>query len=100
VELLTPQEAAAFLKSPTRSIYELSMSPMYVSHRFKRLRDALKLPDDCVLHSCRHTFCTRLGAAGVSAFQIMALAGHSSVAISQRYVHEDQQALKDAIGKL
>ena len=77
-----------------------ALSASTVSHQFLALRDAMSLPDDCVLHSCRHTFCTRLGTAGVSAFQIMRLAGHSSVAISQRYVHEDQQALKDAIGKL
>jgi integrase len=63
------------------------VSSFYVSHQFRGLRDDMELPDDCVLHSCRHTFCTRLGTAGVSAFQIMRLAGHSSVAISQRYVH-------------
>ena len=77
-----------------------TQSSFYVSHQFRRLRDAMKLPADCVLHSCRHTFCSRLGAAGVSAFQIMRLAGHSSVVISQRYVHEDQQALRDAVAKL
>jgi integrase len=76
------------------------LSSFYVSHQFRGLRDEMELPDDCVLHSCRHTFCTRLGTAGVSAFQIMRLAGHSSVAISQRYVHEDQQALKDAIAQI
>jgi integrase len=69
-------------------------------HQFKALRDALSLDKDCVLHSCRHTFCTRLGAAGVSAFQIMRLAGHSSVSISQRYVQEDKKALRDAIALL
>jgi integrase len=39
------------------------------------LREAMKLPSDCVIHSCRHTFCTRLGEAGASAFAIQRLAG-------------------------
>jgi len=33
VELLTPQEAAAFLKCPTRSIYELSRRRTQASSR-------------------------------------------------------------------
>jgi len=77
-----------------------ALSAFTVSHQFNTLRNEMELPSDCVLHSCRHTFCTRLGNSGVSAFQIMRLAGHSNVNVSQRYVHEDQQALTDAIAKL
>lgn len=75
-------------------------SAFTVSHHFNTLRDALELGPGCVLHSCRHSFCSRLGNKGVSAFQIMSLAGHASVSISQRYVHENRDASRAAIALL
>jgi integrase len=50
-------------------------------------RAALNLPKEFKLHSLRHTFATRLGQAGADAFTIMKVMGHSSITISQRYVH-------------
>jgi len=47
----------------------------------------LQLPTDCVIHSLRHTFLTRFGEAGAHAFTIEKVAGHSSVKISERYIH-------------
>lgn len=61
----------------------------YPSEQFRAVRDALKIGSECVLHSTRHTFCTRLGNRGCDAFTIQNLAGHSSIVISQRYVHPD-----------
>jgi integrase len=69
----------------------------YPSQQFRLMRDAIGLPSDCVLHSTRHTFCTRLGNAGADAFTIQKLAGHSSIVISQRYVHSDREAKQSAI---
>jgi integrase len=74
------------------------MSRHWASEQFRDVRDKLGLPWDCVIHSCRHTFCTRLGDSGVDAFTIQKLAGHSSITISQRYVHPT--GLELAIGKL
>lgn len=76
------------------------LSRHWVSEQFRTLRNAIGLPDDCVVHSTRHTFCTRLGEAGVGAFEIQKLAGHSSVIISQRYVHPTPEVLESAISKL
>jgi integrase len=70
------------------------------SHQFTALRNAMGLPWDCVVHSCRHTFCTRLGESGADAFTIQKLAGHSSITISQRYVHPTPERLERAIGGL
>jgi len=53
-----------------------------------------------VLHSLRHTFLTRLGEAGVDAFTIMRIAGHSSVTVSQKYVHPSTEAMKRAFERL
>lgn len=47
-----------------------------------QVRATLKLPSGFVLHSLRHTMLTRLGEAGVDAFTIMKIAGHSSITIS------------------
>jgi len=53
----------------------------YPSEQFRAARDALKIGSECVLHSTRHTFCSRLGGGGADAFAIQRLAGHSSVLI-------------------
>ena len=58
-----------------------------LDHQHDDVRRALKLPKDFVIHSLRHTMLTRLGEAGADAFSIMKIAGHSSVTVSQRYVH-------------
>ena len=65
-----------------------------------RVRTALKFPADFVLHSLRHTFGTRLGEAGADAFTIMRLMGHSTVTVSQRYVHPSPEAVELAFGRL
>ena len=69
----------------------------YPSEQFRVIRDALNLGTDYVLHSTRHTFSTRLGKAGADAFTIQKLAGHSSITISQRYVHADREVKESAI---
>jgi site-specific recombinase XerD len=60
----------------------------------------MKLPAHFVIHSLRHTMLTRLGEAGVDAFSIMRIAGHSSVTVSQRYVHPSPESLERAFEKL
>lgn len=76
------------------------MSRHWASEQFREIRDKLGLPWDCVIHSCRHTFCTRLGGRGCDAFTIQRLAGHSSITISQRSVHPTGPRLESAIGLL
>ena len=71
-----------------------------LDHLHAKTRKALKLPPDFVIHSLRHTYLTRLGLAGVGAFTIMRLAGHSSITVSQRYVHPTPQSMEDAVAKL
>jgi integrase len=78
-------------------------SPMLSSsldHLHRKLRQTLKMPVEFVLHSLRHTYGTRLGEAGADAFTIMRLMGHSSVTISQRYVHPTPEALERAVERL
>ena len=76
------------------------VTPTWMSHTFLAIRRHMSLPATCVLHSTRHTFCTRLGERGADAFAIQKLAGHSSIVISQRYVHAQGPRLNTAIGLL
>jgi len=43
---------------------------------------------------------TRLGEAGAGAFTIMRLMGHSTVTVSQRYVHPSPEAVELAFERL
>jgi len=66
----------------------------------KRMKAALRLPADAVIHSFWHTFGTRLGEAGADAFTIMRAMGHSSVVVSQKYVHPTPEAMELAFERL
>lgn len=71
-----------------------------LDHQHKALRAGLSLPGEFVLHSLRHTYGTRLGEAGADAFTIMRLMGHSSVTVSQRYVHPTPEGMERAVERL
>ena len=53
-----------------------------------------------VLYSLRHTFLTRLGESGCDAWTLARIAGHSSVAMSTRYVHPSEDAVLTAMERL
>ncbi len=71
-----------------------------LDHQHETVRTDLKLPQDFVIHSLRHTMLTRLGEAGADAFTIMRIAGHSSVTTSQRYVHPTPEGMERAFERL
>jgi len=53
-----------------------------------------------VLYSLRHTFLTRLGQSGCDVWTLARVAGHSSIAISARYVHPSEDAVLEAMDRL
>lgn len=63
---------------------------------------ALRLSKVCpfVLYSLRHTFLTRLGESGCDAWTLARIAGHSSIAMSSRYVHPSEDAVLKAMSRL
>jgi integrase len=71
-----------------------------LDHQHSDHRALLGLPSEFVIHSLRHTMLTRLGEAGADAFTIMRIAGHSSVTVSQRYVHPSPESLELAFERL
>lgn len=52
------------------------------------------------LHRLRHTFCTVLAQQGVSLFDVMRLAGHSSVAVTEVYSHHAPEFGIAAVGTM
>jgi integrase len=71
-----------------------------LDHLHAHVRKTLKTPADFAVHSLRHTMLTRLGMLGVDALTIMKIAGHSSITISQRYVHPSPESVERAFEKL
>jgi integrase len=53
-----------------------------------------------VLYTLRHTFLTRLGESGCDVWTLCRIAGHSSIAISARYVHPSEDAVLRAISRM
>lgn len=76
-------------------------STLRLQHKaaFTTLREKAKQENDdkpvqaFVLYCLRHTALTRWAEAGMSPFLLAQLAGHSSVKISQRYVHPTEDAI-------
>jgi len=53
-----------------------------------------------MLYSFRHTFLTRLGQSGCDAWTLARIAGHSSIAISSRYVHPSEDTVLAAFSRM
>lgn len=73
-----------------------------VSHYWNRMAETLGLEEDkqFVPHILRHEFCSKLAANGENAMVIQKLAGHSTLAVTQRYVHLFGGELDGAISRL
>jgi integrase len=53
-----------------------------------------------ILYSLRHTFLTRLGAAGCDPWTLARIAGHGSIGISARYVHPSGDTVLAAMARV
>jgi excisionase family DNA binding protein len=51
-------------------------------------------------HDLRHTFASRLNAAGVDPITIMELLGHSSLKMTERYTHTTKEQRRQAVERL
>jgi integrase len=82
--------------APTRSGH-FEKSTLKKQHK-KALRLSRVRP--FVLYSLRHTFLTRLGESGCDVWTLARIAGHSSIAMSARYVHPSGDAVLAALDRL
>jgi hypothetical protein len=87
-------------KSGWRLIANPSPKRFLKHHLHSEVREVLQLPKDFVIHSLRYTYGTRLGEGRADAFTIMKLMDHSSVTVSQRYVHPSPETLEGAVDRL
>jgi Site-specific recombinase XerD len=60
----------------------------------------LKLPRKITPHSFRHTYLTRLIQKGADLETVRKLAGHSSIATTQTYLHTDEDRMRKAVETL
>lgn len=65
-----------------------------------QLREGERSVRPFVLYSLRHTFLTRLGESGCNVWTLARIAGHSSIAMSARYVHPGEDAVLTAMANL
>lgn len=62
---------------------------------------SLGLPDDLTPHSARHTFGTRMSAAGARPEDIQKIMGHADYSMTANvYIDQDESALKSAIERM
>ena len=66
-----------------------------IKHGWEKLRERANV--SCRLHDLRHTFATRLAENGVSESTMLALMGHMSRAMLERYSHIRMAAKRDAV---
>jgi integrase len=71
-----------------------------LDHQHADVRALLGLDADFVVHSLRHTMLTRLGLAGADVFTIKQIAGHSSIQMSEKYVHPSSESKERAMARL
>lgn len=71
----------------------------YKEKAFSQVVKTIGLPQ-ATPHWCRHTFSTRLHAAGVGELEQKRLLGHADKTVTDRYTHTDILTLADAILKL
>lgn len=86
---------------PGKAVFP-NLNKNQVAHYWNRMAEALGLDEDkqFVPHILRHEFCSRLAANGENAAVIQQLAGHSTMAITQRYVHLFGGELDSAITRM
>jgi len=81
--------------APTQSGH-ISQDSLKLQHK-KALRLAKLRPFE--VYAIRHTFLTRLGESGCDVWTLARIAGHSSIAISARYVHPSSDAVLRAMAR-
>jgi integrase/recombinase XerC len=96
-DMATPERAILFSERGG------GLSPATVRLWFHRLYTSLKM-DGCSSHSGRRTFITRaarrVSQVGGSLRDVQELAGHTSLAMTQRYIEGDTEAKRKLVALL
>ncbi len=69
-----------------------------LSHQHTKVRTKLNLDKEFVIHSLRHSALTRFAESKkFDVFELMKVAGHATLATTQRYIHPSDEATDDAM---
>lgn len=74
----------------------IPVSTSALEYAFRKSVDGAGI-NDLHFHDLRHTFCSRLVQSGVDLYTVQTLAGHKSIAMTQRYAHLNVDNLRGAI---
>jgi integrase len=74
-----------------------SYTPSGVRHMFDRAVARAGLDDSVTSHTLRHTALSRMIAAGLDDYTVMAISGHSSTRMLARYTHPTEERKLDAL---
>ena len=73
------------------------LTRLYLSRRFKHYARLADLPEHVCFHTLRHTCASWLAESGCSVEAIRQYLGHSSIRVTQRYMHLSPNAVADQI---
>ena len=76
-----------------------NLSARYLSVRFKFFIRLAGLPESICLHCLRHTACTSLIEGGAPLEAVRKFMGHSSIRVTQRYIHLADDVYIDVINR-
>lgn len=71
-----------------------------VRHFMRGAKGKAGIQGKCTPHTLRHTYATRLLKSGANVRDIQQLLGHSSLAITETYLHVVQDGLKSVVDRL
>lgn len=75
------------------------LHPQYLSRRFKRFVRRAGLPENVKFHTTRHTALSWLAQQGCGVEAIRLYAGHSSIVVTQKYMHLAPDAFHSQINR-
>ena len=73
------------------------LHPQYLSRRFKHYARKTGLPEHVSFHTTRHTALSWLAMKGASTEAVRLYAGHSSVSVTEKYMHLSPSAYHDQV---
>ena len=102
LRILEDLESARRDRNPRGLVFKVSpesgqLQRLYLSKRFKHFARLAKLPDEVNFHTTRHTCASWLAMNGCPVEAIRLYLGHSSVTVTQRYMHLSPAGLASQI---
>jgi integrase len=83
---------------PTGRVWDLTQSQYRL--RFDRMKASFGFGSDVVRHTTRHTCATLLLSMGVDPYVVKEVLNHSSIAVTQKYLHMNQSQVAEKMSVL